>query len=69
MFNQPDPKTPEVGLTPLIDIVFILLIFVVLAANFDRVKGMPLELPSASHTQNHPPQVLTLSISQKGQFE
>ena len=41
-------KNINIGLTPLLDVIFILLIFAVLASNFQRIKGIPLELPEVS---------------------
>jgi len=55
-------------MTPLIDIVFILLIFVVLAANFDRVRGLKIELPAASNTQPPDQKPLVVTITEKGEL-
>ncbi|MFK7853350.1 MAG: ExbD/TolR family protein [Granulosicoccus sp.] len=38
-FDNPRPK-PSIGLTPLIDVVFILLLFFMLATNFDVERAM-----------------------------
>lgn len=38
---------PSINLSALIDIVFILVIFVVLAANFQHLKGLDVDLPEA----------------------
>lgn len=69
MFEAPPRPKPTIGLTPLIDVVFILLIFVVLAANFDRLRGLKVDLPEAS--SNYKPKVksLVLSISAKGVYQ
>lgn len=61
MFEQPKREMPSVGMTPLIDVVFILLIFVVLAANFDRIRGLKVNLPEAS--SQHKPQKKSLVVS------
>lgn len=69
MFEAPKREIPNIGLTPLIDVVFILLIFVVLAANFDRIRGLKVDLPEAS-SKYKPKQTksLVLSIAKDGGY-
>ncbi len=69
MFDAPKRPTPEVGLTPLIDIVFILLIFVVLASNFERIRGLKVELPTAESTQTSPQKPLLLTVGKRGEYQ
>lgn len=57
----------EPDLTPLIDMVFILLIFFILAASFS-VRGMDLDLPSAQSGQALSGRVVELKLSQDGSF-
>ncbi|TNE46529.1 MAG: biopolymer transporter ExbD [Deltaproteobacteria bacterium] len=67
MFESPKREAPSIGMTPLIDVVFILLIFVVLAANFDRIRGLKVDLPEAS--SQYKPQkrkALVVTITAKG---
>ncbi|HAA57824.1 MAG TPA: hypothetical protein DCE42_23865 [Myxococcales bacterium] len=68
MFEKPRREAPSIGLTPLIDIVFILLIFVVLAANFDRVKGLKVALPQASNTQAPEKKILAITVTKEGKL-
>lgn len=68
MLERPKRRRPSIGLTPLIDIVFILLIFVILAANFDRIKGLKVELPKSSSTNKPPPRSLVLTITAQGRY-
>jgi biopolymer transport protein ExbD len=68
MLERPPKRRPSIGLTPLIDIVFILLIFVILAANFDRIKGLKVDLPQSSATNKPPPRSLVLTITAKGRY-
>ncbi len=56
----------QVNLTPLIDIVFILIIFVLLAARFDRVQGLSVALPSVAASRSVPSAPLNLQISAEG---
>lgn len=69
MFEAPKRSTPNVGLTPLIDVVFILLIFVVLAANFDKIRALKVDLPEASSTHQPKTKSLVLSITKEGVYQ
>ncbi|MCB9640799.1 MAG: biopolymer transporter ExbD [Myxococcales bacterium] len=69
MFEAPRRSTPEIGLTPLIDVVFILLIFVVIAANFERIRGLKVELPTAESVQASPKKPLILTVGSRGQYQ
>jgi len=54
------------NLTPLIDIVFLLLIFFMLTAHFVRDEGLPIELPDAATAlslDNDKPLEITISAS------
>ncbi len=59
----------EVNLTPLIDVVFLLLIFFMVSTTFDRHAAMKVSLPEAAtkatQQQNEP---LVLSIDAKGNY-
>lgn len=47
-FAQPAPDEAQVPLTPLIDVVFLLLLFFMLAATFGELNFLELELPRAA---------------------
>ena len=68
MFSQPPRKIPQIGLTPLIDVVFILLIFVILAANFDRIRGLKVRLPSARSSKVTKQKTLVLTVTALGVY-
>ena len=68
MFEKPHRPEVRIGLTPLIDVVFILLIFVILAANFDRIKGLKVALPKASTKQVAPTKTLQITITEAGKL-
>ena len=63
--DLPARKPASIGLTPLIDVVFILLVFFMLASSF--VKWRAIELDAAASTQaassSSPGELLTLSVS------
>lgn len=66
MFERKPKAPPRIGVTPLIDVVFILLIFVILMANFDRIRGLKVNLPKAHSTQEYHQKALIVSISETG---
>ncbi len=49
-FKQTKEEEPMLGITPLIDIVFLLLIFFMLTSHFHVASGVPIRLPKV--TQN-----------------
>ena len=55
-----------IDVTPLIDIVFILLIFFMVSATFIRETGIEVEKPQAVWTQSLSPQALRVSIAAGG---
>ncbi len=59
-------EQPEINLSALIDIVFILIIFVILAANFQRIRGLDVDLPEADSTTPSKSEALVVSIPKNG---
>ena len=58
-----------INLTPLIDVVFLLLIFFMVSTTFDTTSQLKIRLPEASQAQTQdPPQKLNLLIDAKGRF-
>ena len=63
-------ESPELNLTPLIDVVFLLLIFFMVSTTFDKDARIKVELPQAS-TQDEQPEEkrqLDITIDAKGRF-
>ncbi len=59
----------NINLTPLIDVVFLLLIFFMVSTTFDTTSQLKINLPEASQNQAIvPPQKLNLMIDAKGNF-
>lgn len=59
----------NINLTPLIDVVFLLLIFFMVSTTFDTTSQLKIKLPEASQAQTSmPPQKLNLLIDAKGHF-
>ena len=63
-------EPPRVDITPLIDVVFLMLIFFMVSTTFDKQTQLRVELPSAStnETAEEPPEKLEITIDAKGQF-
>jgi len=58
----------ELNLTPLIDVVFLLLIFFMVTTTFDRETQLKIELPQASGEQRKAQKLLEVSIDSKSHF-
>ena len=59
----------DVNLTPLIDVVFLLLIFFMVSTTFDRHANLKVELPEASAKQEQQvEEPVVLSIDAKGNY-
>jgi len=56
-------ESPELNLTPLIDVVFLLLIFFMVSTTFDKDARIKVELPEASTQDEKPGQEKTLAIT------
>ncbi|ASK33082.1 biopolymer transporter ExbD (plasmid) [Alcanivorax sp. N3-2A] len=63
-------RSPSISLTPLIDVVFILLVFFMLATRFGEWKDLPVNvLSSEASEQSNDKQWLTLTVTADGQVE
>ena len=58
----------EVNLTPLIDVVFLLLIFCMVATSFKMETRLDLELPTAKGQSEPVTDLMVLSVSRLGQY-
>lgn len=62
-------ESVEVNLTPLIDIVFLLLIFFMVSTTFDRNAKLKVQLPEANaKVQQRTEDMIVLSIDAKGKY-
>jgi len=60
---------PELNLAPLIDVVFLLLIFFMVTTTFVDQVGLDITLPEAEQeTEESPPQLLEIGISADGEY-
>lgn len=68
-FNLDDEDKTDVSLTPLIDVVFLLLIFFMVTTTFDNDASLKIELPEAANTvQSRKEKNLEVVIDRNGQF-
>jgi len=63
-------RSPELNLTPLIDVVFLLLIFFMVSTTFQRESQIRVELPQASaeESPDSPPRFLDITVDREGRF-
>ena len=68
-FRKSKEEEPQLGITPLIDIVFLLLIFFMLTSHFHVASGVPIRLPEVtqkSHDEEAPKVIIV--IDREGQI-
>lgn len=67
--SQNRNEEPDINLTPLIDVVFLLLIFFMVSTTFNKESELSIELPEASgearQVENKP---IEIAISRDGQY-
>ena len=63
-------EPPRVDITPLIDVVFLMLIFFMVSTTFDKETRLKVELPSAAtiETEETPPEKIEITIDASDQF-
>jgi len=68
-FRRQRAKEVNVDLTPLIDVVFLLLIFFMVSTTFTKETHLEINLPQAEgQAQTDPPEVIDILIAQDGTF-
>lgn len=68
-FRHRRSESPEVNLTPLIDIVFLLLIFFMVSTTFERDSELSIELPEASVEPDElTREVIDVAVDAQGRF-
>ncbi|MBX3629552.1 MAG: biopolymer transporter ExbD [Nitrosomonas sp.] len=61
--------TPNINLAPLVDVIFILVIFIVLGANFHRIQTLDVSIPVAEASGQSDPRSLVITIPVSGQLD
>lgn len=67
-FPRPRREPVEVNLTPLIDVVFLLLIFFMVSTTFETRQALELSLPASHSGAPLEPSPVTLSITRAGDY-
>ena len=63
-----DKESAQIDLTPLIDVVFILLIFFILSASFSQDEEIPVDRPSAESGRSATEDSFNITLDDKGQL-
>ena len=63
-----DDLITEINVTPLVDIVLVLLIILMVTASYIVSKTIPMELPRSSTGENVPNRTLVVNIDQNGRI-
>lgn len=67
--NNDDEMITAINVTPLVDIVLVLLIILMVTANYIASHAIPMDLPKATPSADGtPPRTLTVSINREGAF-
>jgi len=67
--KRPGGEDPDVNLTPLIDVVFLLLIFFMVSTTFEKESEISIELPEASGDPvQSQKQTVEIAIDAKGKY-
>src|SRR5260221_13601066 len=61
-----DELITAINVTPLVDVVLVLLIILMVTASYIVSKSIPMDLPNAASGEGTPPQALSISIDQAG---
>ena len=63
-------ESPRIDITPLIDVVFLMLIFFMVSTTFDKQTQLKVDLPSASTTEEKESETdkIEITIDAQGQF-
>lgn len=67
-FLPAQQDAPRVNLTPLIDVVFLLLIFLMVSTSFVDSSSLNIALPEASKQEAPTAATLTLTVSRHGEY-
>ena len=68
-FRPKQRRMPEINLTPLIDVVFLLLIFFMVSTTFEKESALRVTLPKADVTQTPPEErAIEVTINAHGEY-
>jgi biopolymer transport protein ExbD len=61
-----DDMITAINVTPLVDVVLVLLIILMVTASYIVSKSIPMDLPNAASGEGTPPRALAISIDREG---
>lgn len=64
----PDGSDSEINLTPMLDVVFIMLIFFLVTATFVKETGLPVNQPETSSTPDQPASNILITVSDNNEI-
>jgi biopolymer transport protein ExbD len=67
-FFKDENEEIEINMTPMLDVVFILLIFFIVTTSFIREAGVSIDRPQASSASVLPQQAITIAITKLNQI-
>lgn len=67
-FERRKKVTTQLNIAPLIDVIFLLLIFFMLSSRFVTARGIKITLPCAATAPMHPEKEITVFIAANGQL-
>jgi biopolymer transport protein ExbD len=65
-FRRPTPSQVGIDIAPLVDVVFLLVIFFAVSTTFLETSGLEIELPSSSSTADREPRELSVVLDADG---
>lgn len=68
MFKKLPTRRPKLSIAPLLDMVFILLIFFVVTTSFSQMPGTMINRPDAEYSDQLPKDSLLIGITKTGEF-
>ncbi|MTI44276.1 biopolymer transport protein ExbD [Roseibium hamelinense] len=66
ILDEPPRRRPAIGLTSLIDVIFILIVFFMLVSSFDHYATVPLTVASGAQSAERIDKILALEILSSG---
>ncbi len=65
-FSTQTTDNPEINLAPIVDVVFLMLIFFVVATSFTHQAALNLQLPESTHAESTDESMLSLTVTADG---
>ena len=66
--NKPKRRKAQLTLAPMLDMIFILLIFFVVSTTFSKLPGVAINRPDATQTDKLPPNNVMIGITKEGDY-